>query len=114
MDGTTKYEEELTPLDFIRNRIKSEVKKAGFTYESFAQLFDRTEGWFSNVVNGQRGLSIQLLLGIAEKLGIDPRSLLPNISGEEAPKSFEEYIESIMMDVFEKKIIPRIKEELKK
>jgi len=129
MIAATKYNEGLSPLDFIRNRIKSEVKKAGFTYESFARLFNRTEGWFSNIVNKHRGISVEILLEIAEKLNINPHSLLPEASGEEAPQSFEEYIESktmdvfekkiisriesMMMDVFEKKIIPRIEEKLK-
>lgn len=113
MIAATKYDEGLSPLDFIRNRIKSEVKKAGFTYESFARLFNKTEGWFGHIMTGRTGLSIEVLLEIAKKLNISPSSLLPESLGEETPKNFEEYIKSIMMDVFEKEIIPRIKKELK-
>ena len=114
MGETTKSKEGLTTLDFIRSRIRSEVKKAGHTYESFAHLFNRTEGWFSNIVNGRRGLNVTLLLEIAEKLGVQPASLLPDSTRSETPKSFEEYIESLMMDIFEKKIIPLIKKEIEK
>jgi len=65
-------------------------------------------------MRGKRSLNVNLLLEIAEKLGVQPASLLPDSSSKEMPKSFEEYIESIIMDVFEEKIIPRIKKELKK
>jgi len=88
----TKNIDKVSSLNYVRTRIKSEVKKAGFTYETFANLFGRTEGWFSNIVNKHRGISVKILLEIAEKLNIPASSLLPE-EKESNPSSLDDYID---------------------
>lgn len=85
------------------DRIKKEVKKQKFTYEKFASLFGKTEGWFSHIMTGRTKLTIALLYEIADKLEIDPASLLPS-GNPEAKSKFEEYIRSIVQEEIEKAI----------
>lgn len=114
----TKYIDDLPDsflvknLEFVRKRIKEEVKSQGYTYESFAQLFKKTESWFSHMVNGYRKITIDTLLEIAKKLNINPASLLPGENPEELP-TFEEYIKSIIDDHTDAKL-KIFKEELEK
>lgn len=91
-NSSTKNIDPISSLNHVRTRIKSEVKKAGFTYETFANLFGFTEGWFSNIVNNHRRLSVKILLEIAEKLNIPASSLLPN-EEQKNPESLDEYID---------------------
>jgi len=98
----------------IIERIDAVLKAKGWKPVHLARSLGYSPGWSSYLMNGKRSLDVKMLIKIAEKLEVDPSSLLPDASGKEAPKSFEEYIESIIMEVFEKKIIPRIKKEFNK
>jgi len=89
---STKHIDKVSSINHVRTRIKSEVKKAGFTYETFAKLFGYTEGWFSNIVNEHRGISVEILLEIAKKLNIPASSLLPE-EAQKNPESLDEYID---------------------
>lgn len=82
-------------------KIKKEVKNQKFTYESFASLFGKTEGWFSHIMTGRTKLTIPLLYEIADKLGVNPASLLPGTNPEKRPE-FEEYIRNIIREEIEK------------
>ena len=97
----------------IRKNIKKELKSQGYTYESFALLFKKTGGWFSNIVNGYRKISIDLLYAIAEKLNIDPASLMPGGNPVELP-TLEDYIKSIIDEHMEDKARKTCKEEIEK
>lgn len=116
MFSATKYnsdkEQKVDPR--IIQKIQEALEAKGWNYSDLARAMNHTPAWVTYLMKGVRGLDINVLIKIAEKLKVDVASLLPNTSGEETPKNFEEYIESIMMDVFEKKIIPRIEEKLKK
>ena len=48
--------------------IKAELKRQGYTYESFAELFGKTEGWFGFLMTGQRRITVDLLYEIAPEL----------------------------------------------
>ena len=119
----TKYIDDLPDsvlvrhLEFIRKRIKEEIKSQGYTYETFALLFKKTEAWFSHMVNGHRRITIDTLLEIAEKLNINPASLLPGGNPKELP-TFEDYIKSIIDEHIEntarKKCEEACKEEIEK
>ena len=54
-----------------------------------------------NYKRGREALSINLLYEIADKLGIDPASLLPGRNPEQKPE-FEEYIRDIVREEIEK------------
>ena len=97
-------------LEYVRKRIKEEVKSRGYTYESFASLFKKTEAWFSHMVNAHRKITLEALFEIAQKLGIDPASLLPGVNPNKKPE-FEEYIKSIIDDHMDEKL-KKFKEEL--
>lgn len=97
----------------IRKNIKKELRNQGYTYESFASLFKKTGGWFSNIVNGYRKISIELLYTIAEKLNIDPASLLPGGNPAELP-TFEEYLKSIIDEHTKDETRKIFKEEIEK
>lgn len=114
MATATKYTKEQRVDSRILERIENALKAKGWKPVHLGRALGFSDTWAHNLMKGKRGLNVNMLIKIAEKLDINPASLLPNISGEGAPKSFEEYIESIMMDIFEKKIIPRIKEEFNK
>jgi len=115
----TKYIDDLPDsllaknLTFVRKRLKEEVKRQGYTYESFALLFKKTEAWFSHMVNGYRRITIDALLEIAEKLNINPASLLPGENPGELP-TFEDYIKSIIDEHMEDKARKTCKEEREK
>ena len=109
--GTYKSEIEKN-ITFIRENIKKELRDQDYTYESFASLFNKTGGWFSNIVNGHRKISIDLLYAIAEKLNIEPASLLPGANPGKLP-TFEEYLKSIIDEHTEEKL-KKFKEELEK
>jgi len=83
---------EISPLDYIRKKIKEEIKKGGFTYQSFSELFNKTEGWISNIVNAKRRITIDLIYEISKKLNISPYSLLPEEKNPKSKISFDEYI----------------------
>lgn len=53
-------------------------------------------------MTGRTKLTIDLIYDIAEKLEIDPASLLPERTDSEPKISFEEYIRRIIKDEFEK------------
>ena len=113
----TKYIDDLPDslltknLAFVRKRLKEEVKRQGYTYEAFALLFKKTEAWFSHMVNGYRKITIDTLLEIAEKLNINPASLLPGDNPVELP-TFEDYIKSIIDDHTKDEAKKIIKEEI--
>ena len=45
---------EISPLDYIRKKIKEEIKKGGFTYQSFSELFNKTvDAFFENSFKGE-------------------------------------------------------------
>lgn len=116
MFSATKYnsdkEQKVDPR--IIQKIQEALEAKGWNYSDLARAMNHTPAWATYLMKGVRGLDINVLIEIAEKLKVDVASLLPNTSGEENPKSFDEYIESKIIKVFEEKIIPRIKEELKK
>jgi len=82
--------------------IKAALKRQGYTYESFAGLFGKTEGWFGFLMTGQRRITIDLLYDIAEKLGIDVKSLLPSTDQPEEKLSLEELMRKIAREEIEK------------
>lgn len=98
-------------IALIRDNIKKELKSQGYTYASFALLFKKTGGWFGNIVNGYRKISVDLIYEIAEKLNINPTSLLPGRNPKEQP-TLEDYIKSIVDDHTEETIRKIFKEEI--
>lgn len=97
----------------VIDKIKRELKKQKFTYESFAKLFGKTEGWFSHIMTGRTKLTVKLLYDIAEKLNIESASLLPNIEEERNPKTFDEYIWHSIKGKLDEYIDKKIDEKLK-
>jgi len=51
-------------------QIKDELKRQGIHYRPFAALFGMTENGLGLIMTGNRGLSVDLLYKMAEKLGI--------------------------------------------
>ena len=78
--------------------IKAELKRQGYTYESFAELFGKTEGWFGFLMTGQRRITVDLLYEIARKLNVDIKSLLPSNRQLEEKISLEEYLRGLIRD----------------
>lgn len=88
---TTKVITEQSDLEVVCNKIKRLLKEKGLTYESFAkEYFHKTEGWFSHIMNKKRRFTVDVLFEIAEKLDVDPASLLP---GKDSPKTLDDYID---------------------
>ena len=94
----------------ILDNIKAELKLQNITYEKFAELFGRKQGWFSHIMTKR---TISLLYEIAEKLGVSPASLLPGENPIEKP-DFEEYVTSIIDEHLRKILQEEIEKALKK
>ena len=114
MEKSTKFTQEQKVDPRIIEKIEEALKNKGWKPVHLGRALGFSDTWSHNLMRGKRSLNTNLLLEIAEKLGVLPASLLPDTMCKETPKNFEEYIESIMMDIFEKKIIPRIKKEFNK
>lgn len=115
MNKSTKYIKEKNRVDArIIERIAKAIENKGWKPVHLGRALGFSDTWSHNLMKGKRSLSVNLLLEIAEKLGVHPASLLPDTMSKETPKNFEEYIESVIMDIYEKKIIPRIKKEFDK
>jgi len=52
-------------------QIKNELKRRGIHYKTFANFFDRSENWLGLIMTGRRGLSVDMLYKMAEKLGLE-------------------------------------------
>ncbi len=111
MGTSTKYPKQQKVDSRILKKIEIALEAKGWKPVHLGRALGFSDTWSHNLMKGKRGLDISMLIQIAEKLEVDPSSLLPDSLKEGPPRSFEEYIESIMMDVFEKKIIPLIKKE---
>ena len=98
----------------IIDNIKSELKNQKFTYEFFAKLFDKTEGWFSHIMTGRTKLTVKLLFDIAKQLDVDPASLLPNPDNPIPRMSFDEYIWFAIKEKLDKHIDEKLKKIIKK
>jgi transcriptional regulator with XRE-family HTH domain len=66
-----------------------------------------------NYRRGRQALTINLLYDIAEKLGVDPTSLLPDIKNPKTRISFEDHIWHIIEERLDEYIDKKIGEKLK-
>ena len=104
--STKKVPIELSDIEkeFIDNIFKLAFEKRGWQQGQFAKELGLTAGWASNVKKYKRGrgaLSINFLYEVADKLGVDPASLLPGTNPEERP-DIDEYIRQMVREEIEK------------
>lgn len=103
---TTKNSPELSNVekDFI-DKLKGVLEKRGMKPVHLARRLGLSDGWISNIMRyrrGSRALTIKLLYDIAEKLDVDPASLLPDVKNPKTKIDFEEWIRSIIKDEIDK------------
>lgn len=88
-------------LDEVFDKIREALKQKGFTQKKLAERLGVSEPTVSRVMAKKRGLSVEMLIEIAEILEIDPASLVPGINPEKRP-ALDEYIRQIVQEEIEK------------
>lgn len=88
-------------LDEVFDKIRESLKQKGFTQKKLAERLGVSEPTVSRIMSKKRGLSVEMLIEIAEILEIDPASLVPDSHPEKRP-DFEEYIRQIVQEEIEK------------
>lgn len=92
--------------DVIRQRVQALLNARGLDQRDFARLMDRTQGWASMFLSGQRRGGVALAEEIADKFGV------PLISLITPPPSADDDVEDETIDVsgYTKNAIPVIAE----
>jgi len=104
MTKTTKdlsKKEKLNPKVLLK--IKESLKAKGLKPVQLARKLNYSDSWASYLMRGQRSLTINQLIKIAEILDIDPASLLPGTNPQQKP-AFDEYIRNIVREEIEKAV----------
>jgi len=86
----------------VLKRLKGALKKNNQKAVWLARELGYSDPWISQIMSGKRALTVNMLLKIAEKLKIDPTSLLPADEDKIPDISFEEYIRRIVKEEIEK------------
>ena len=98
--------------EFVNNLNKL-LKERGIKPTWLARQLGYSDGWISNIMRykrGEKAFTLRLLYDIADKLNVDPASLLPNINNPEPKITFDEYIDNRI----EKKVEKILEEFFKK
>jgi len=94
-------EEKLDPR--VLAKIKSELKQRGLKPIDLARGLKYSGAWSSHLMAGDRGLTVNQLIRIAEFLNIHPSALLPDI-GVKPDMDVQECIRMIVREEIKKTI----------
>lgn len=104
MPETTKNlnkEGKLNPK--VLSKIKEALKAKGLKPVYLARKLNYSDSWSSYLMRGQRSLTINQLIKIAEILEVNPASLLPG-ENPDTKIEFEEYLREIIREEIKKAI----------
>jgi len=94
--------EKKSNIDEVIRLIDVEIAKRGWKRRRLAQALNKTDAWISKIMSQDIGLSVEIILEIAEKLEINPSSLLPNIYHKSPSITLDDYIRNIVKDEINK------------
>lgn len=89
-------------------KIKEVLKTKGLKPVHLARKLNYSDSWSSYLMRGERSLTINQLIKIAEILEVSPASLLPG-ENPEGKMEFEEYIREIVIEEIEKALKKKYK-----
>ena len=81
----------------VLDRIKKILKEKGMKPVHLARGLEHSDAWSSLLMSGDRGLTVNQLIKIAEILDIHPSALLPDI-GKKPEFSLAEYIRLVFKE----------------
>ena len=119
MAKTTKKDARgLTEIEraFIAKVFETALEEKGWKPVDLARALGFSNGWASNIMTerrGKRSLTINLLYEIAEKLEVDPTSLLPDIKDFRPKISLEEFFWLSIKEKLDKYLDEKIEQRLK-
>ena len=87
----------------VLNKIKKTIEEKGIRPVQLARKLGYSSTWSSLLMSGDRGLTVNQLIRIAEILNVNPSSLLPNISKKPDFK-LEDYIKFIVEEEIKKQL----------
>jgi transcriptional regulator with XRE-family HTH domain len=85
------------------------IENRGWNRSKLAKEVGMSTGWMSKIMNGDIRLSVPMLLQIAEKLMVQPASLVPIIDGQNKegsiePTTFEDYCRKIIKEIVKEEV----------
>lgn len=96
-------EEEIQLRKKVGPKLKAILKDKNIKGVQLAAGLGCTGAWLSQVMKGNRGLSILWLMKVAKYLNISPAELLPEIEALLTPQSTDEAIKKMIDEAIEKK-----------
>jgi transcriptional regulator with XRE-family HTH domain len=99
----------MNPYEAVLRFIELAVEKRGWKPSRLAKEIGMSDSWVSRVLSGDIKLSVPRLLQIAEKLMVQPPSLVPiinhqNKEGSTEPMTFEDYCRKIVREIVKEEV----------
>jgi len=109
----------MNPYEAILSFIKLAIEKLGWNPSRLAKEIGMSDSWVSRVLSGDIKLSVPRLLQIAEKLMVQPASLIPIVEGQNKegsgePMTFEDYCRKIVREIVKEEVKEEIEKALSK
>jgi transcriptional regulator with XRE-family HTH domain len=99
----------MNPYEAVLRFIELAIEKRGWKPSRLAKEIGMSDSWVSRVLSGDIKLSVPKLLQIAEKLMVQPPSLVPiinhkNKEGSTEPMTFEDYCRKIVREIVKEEV----------